>query len=218
MRQLRSPALPVGIFLTATLCLVLCRDKRLAGLAQPLLQPAGRWLHIGTDSLYLLLTLFVLPLLFLVLARENPKHYGLSLGKMRLAVPIFLLFLVFFTAVGLLVGKTGSFRAFYGPAPDGPAGSFLLFLTYLLSMTGWEFMNRGFLMLGLKKYVGVYAVYIQLLPFVLLHLGKPPFELYGSVLFGLLFGFYAYLVNSFIYGAVAHAWFALVIRLGAGTS
>jgi hypothetical protein len=86
-------------------------------------------------------------------------------------------------------------------------------MTYAVYMWGWEFINRGFLVIGLKKYVGIYAVYIQLIPFVIMHIGKPPFELYGSIVFGLLFGFYAYVVDSFIYCVLAHTYFALVIRL-----
>jgi len=65
--------------------------------------------------------------------------------------------------------------------------------------------------------VGVYAIYIQLLPFAILHAGKPPVELYGSILFGLVFGAYAYMVDSFVYCVLAHACFAFVIRIFIGS-
>ena len=161
------------------------------------------------------IVLFLVPLCFLLLVRERPKDYGLSFGRVRLALPVLAVFLFGFGMVAFLSGKLESIATFYGTGArsvhDGP----ILLLGYLVSLWGWEFMTRGFLLLGLKRYVGVYAVYIQLLPFVILHLGKPPFELYGSILFGLLFGYYAYLVDSFVYCAVVHAWFALVIDLSA---
>lgn len=216
-RTLRSPPLPAGIFLVATLSLIVCRDKRLSSLIQPELQSLSALLHVGPDCLHSFFALFLLPLSFLLLVRENPKRYGLCLGKWKLAIPIFFLLCAGLTLLGFLVGNMSSFQNYYGPSPKNLSDSLFLLLTYVVTMWSWEFFNRGFLLLGLKKYLGVYSVYVQLLPFVILHLGKPPFELYGSVLFGLFFGFYAYLVDSFIYGAIAHAYFAFVIRLCIGS-
>jgi hypothetical protein len=216
VRKLKSPILPVGIFLVATLCLVAWRDKHVAAIVKPVLQPLSALVHIRVDALFSLVMLFLVPLCFLLLIRENPKRYGLSLGKMNLALPVLAVFLFGFGMVAFLSGKLESIATFYGAGPLGAREAALVFFRYLSSLWGWEFITRGFLLLGLKRYVGVYAVYIQLVPFVILHLGKPPFELYGSVLFGLLFGYYAYLVDSFIYCAIVHAWFALVIDLSIG--
>jgi len=173
-------------------------------------------LHVSPHCLYSFIALFLIPICFLLLIRENPKHYGLCLGKMKLALPVLSVFLFGFGMVAFLAGKLDSITAFYGAGPSSPRDASVLFLSYFICFWGWEFITRGFLLLGLKRYVGAYAVYIQLIPFVILHLGKPPFELYGSILFGLLFGYYAYLVNSFIYCAIVHAWFALVIDLSIG--
>ena len=216
IRKLKVPLVPVGIFLVTTLCLVAWQDKDTAATIKSALHPLPALLHISPDSLYTLILLFFVPLSFLFLIRENPKHYGLSLGKMKLALPILAVFLFGFGMVAFLSGKLGSIRAFYGAGPRGAGDASVLFLRYLISLWGWEFITRGFLLLGLKRYVGAYAVYIQLIPFVLLHLGKAPFELYGSILFGLLFGAYAYLVDSFLYCVIVHAWFALVIDLSIG--
>jgi hypothetical protein len=216
VRRLKTPALPVGVFLTATLCLVVWRDRGLSLAVKPLLDPLSALLHVGTDSLYCLIALFLAPLAFLLLARESPARYGLTLGKVKLALPVFAVFLFGFGMVAFLSGRLESIAAYYGGSPRTARESSLLFLQYLISLWGWEFINRGFLLLGLKRHIGVYAVYVQLIPFVILHLGKPPFELYGSILFGLLFGYYAYLVDSFIYCAFVHAWFALVMDLSIG--
>jgi len=216
VRRLKTPVLPVGIFLVATLCLAAWKDRHVASLVKPALHPLSELLHVSPDGLYSFIALFLIPFGFLLLIRENPKHYGLSLGKMKLALPVLAVFLFGFGMVAFLSGKLDSIAAFYGAGPHSARDVSLLFLHYFVLLWGWEFITRGFLLLGLKRYVGVYAVYIQLIPFVILHLGKPPFELYGSILFGLLFGYYAYLVNSFIYCAVVHAWFALVIDLSIG--
>ncbi len=214
--KLRTPALPAGIMLVATLCLVVWRDRSVAPAVKTAILPLATLLRISPESLYTLLVLFGVPVCFLLFVRENPKHYGLCLGRVKLALPVLAVFLFGFGMVAFLSGKLGSIAAYYGAGPRGAADAFGVFLGYLVSLWGWEFITRGFLLLGLKRYVGAHAVYIQLIPFVLLHLGKPPFELYGSVLFGLLFGAYAYLVDSFIYCAIVHAWFALVIDLSIG--
>ncbi len=215
VRKLKTPLLPVGIFLMAALCLVVWKDRNTSSAFKSVLQTPSAFLHVRPDDLYTFLILFLVPLSFLLLVRENPRDYGLSFGRVRLALPVLAVFLFGFGVVAFLSGKLDSIAAFYGGGARSAHDGLLLFLGYLVSLWGWEFMTRGFLLLGLKRYVGVYAVYIQLLPFVILHLGKPPFELYGSILFGLLFGYYAYLVDSFIYCAVVHAWFALVIDLSA---
>jgi hypothetical protein len=215
-RRLKTPALPVGVFLTATICLAAWRDRNLSLALKSELEPLGALLHVGTDSLYSLIVLFLAPLAFLLLARENPARYGLSFGRVKLALPVFAVFLFGFGMVAFLSGRLESIAAYYGGSPRSARELSLLFLQYLISLWGWEFVTRGFLLLGLKRHIGVYAVYVQLIPFVILHLGKPPFELYGSILFGLLFGYYAYLVDSFIYCAFVHAWFALVMDLSIG--
>ena len=216
MGKLKAPILPVGIFLVATLCLVAWKDRLLSSEIKSALLPLSALLHISPDCLYTFLALFAVPLCFLLLVRENPKRYGLSLGKVKLAFPLLAVFLVGCGVIGFLVGKLDSIATFYGAGPRSVLDASLLFLSYLISFWGWEFITRGFLLLGLKRYVGAYAIYIQLLPFVILHVGKPPFELYGSIFFGLLFGTYAYLVDSFIYCAIVHAWFALAIDFSIG--
>jgi len=99
-------------------------------------------------------------------------------------------------------------QSFYGRGNFSDSNWLLVFFSYFLFMWAWEFMSRGFLLFGLKPYIGKYAIFVQLIPFVLLHLDKPAFELYGSIVFGLVFGYYAYITNSFLYCALLHAYFA----------
>jgi len=213
IRELRSPTLPVCIFLAGTLSFVAYKDKHLYSLIQPELQSAAQYLHLGADCLYTFLSLFALPCILLVIIGEHPKNYGLSFGRARLALPIFVVLLAGLTLLGLVVANMSSFKDHLSPSPPSIAGWVSLFISCIVYMWGWEFITRGFLLLGLKRFVGVYAVYIQLIPSVILHLGKPSFELYGSIVFGLFFGFYAYLVDSFIYCALSHAYFAFVITV-----
>ncbi len=207
--------MPAGIYLVAILCMVAWRDRDLSRLFAPAFEAPAFLLRVSPDRLYTFAILFVGPLCFLLLARQRPRDYGLTLGRVRVALPVFVVLLVGCTGVALSAGRLESMAAFYRGVPNIHPDAFVL-LGYLFAFWGWEFITRGFLLLGLKRYVGIHAVYIQLLPFVILHLGKPAFELYGSIVFGLLFGYYAYLaylVDSFVYCAFLHAWFAFVLDL-----
>jgi len=215
---LRTPLLPVGIFLVATLSFLLYKDKDLSSSIRPQLAGASEFLHLSPDCIYSFLTLFVLPLLFLFLMRQHPRNCGLSFGRVRLALPLLVLILAVLTVCCRLIADMEAFKDYYA-ANLRDFGDYLsLFVTYFFCMWSWEFINRGFLLIGLKRYVGVYSVYIQLIPFVILHVGKPTFELYGSIPFGLLLGFYAYLTNSFIYCVIVHAYFAFMIKVFVGLS
>ena len=210
---MRTPLLPVGIFLVATLSLLLYKDKNIYSAIRPELLRASELLHLGPDCIYSFLTLFLLPLLFLLVMRQNPRDYGLSLGRVRLALPLLVLISAVLTVCCRLIADMEDFKTLYAANLRHFGDYASLFVTYLFYMWSWEFINRGFLLIGLKRYVGVYSVYIQLIPFVILHLGKPPFEVYGSIPFGLLLGFYAYVTNSFLYCVIVHAYFATMIKV-----
>jgi len=102
LRSLKSPPLPVGIFLVASLSFLLCRDKNLLALIKPHLEPLGELFRLGTDCLYSFLTLFLVPLIFILLTGGKPKDYGLSLGKIRLAIPLLLVLLAVLTGLAFL--------------------------------------------------------------------------------------------------------------------
>jgi hypothetical protein len=71
-------------------------------------------------------------------------------------------------------------------------------------MLAWEFFWRGYVLFGLKDKFGYYAVFIQMLPFFILHRGKPEIEVFASIFAGLILGFQALRANSFIYCFALH--------------
>jgi membrane protease YdiL (CAAX protease family) len=74
-------------------------------------------------------------------------------------------------------------------------------LIYLFS---WEFFWRGYMLFGLKEKFGYYAVLIQMIPFVILHNGKPFAETFGAIAGGIALGILALRTNSFLYGVITH--------------
>ena len=69
---------------------------------------------------------------------------------------------------------------------------------------GKEAFWRGFLFFGLEEKFGIYAILIQMIPFVLLHQGKPFIESVGAVFGGIALGYLAYRTRSIWYGIIIH--------------
>ena len=71
-------------------------------------------------------------------------------------------------------------------------------------MIAWEFIWRGFMLFGLEKRFGGYAVLMQMIPFVILHNGKPFLETFGAIFGGIALGILALRTRSFYYCVVTH--------------
>ena len=139
--------------------------------------------------------------------REELKNYGLQFGEFKIGLVIsFIFFLVMLVAVW-----------FFSSAPEFVAkyphllstrnhwGNFLIYESGMfLYMISWEFMWRGFMLFGLKEKFGYYSVLIQMLPFVILHNGKPAAETFGAIAGGIALGILAFRTNSFFYCVITH--------------
>lgn len=213
LRREPAPLFPVGLLLVATVTLTVSHDQRIVSFLGTKLPGLSGPKGVQFYDVYCFILLFILPAAYVKLAGRKLKEFGLCWGKAKLALPLFVVFFVLLTLLGYVASRIGSFEGFYGSVtPRDFREVLLLFVTNFLFMWSWEFMHRGFLLQGLRDHVGGLAIFIQLIPFVILHLDKPPIELYGSIIFGLVFGYYAYLTRSFVYPAVLHAYFATLTR------
>ena len=74
----------------------------------------------------------------------------------------------------------------------------------LFYMIAWEFIWRGFMLFGLEKKFGYYSVFIQMIPFVILHNGKPFLETFGAIFGGIALGILALRTRSIYYCIIVH--------------
>ena len=82
-------------------------------------------------------------------------------------------------------------------------------LGYVCYFFGWEFLFRGFLTLVLARYIGALAIVVQVVPFALLHVGKPQPEALGSIVAGIALAILALRTRSIWWGFLLHAAVAL---------
>lgn len=140
------------------------------------------------------LFLVVPALLLKLVARERLRALGLGLGDWRAGLWVAGAGLVLIALPGgLSAGWMPAFVEEYPlaglAAADG--GRFVLYeLAYgLLYYVAWESFFRGFLQLGLRAHIGdVGAILVQTTASTLLHIGKPPGEIWAALLAGFVFG------------------------------
>ena len=88
---------------------------------------------------------------------------------------------------------------------------------YLMQFVAVEFFFRGFLLHGAKHRFGAWAILLPLIPYMMVHFGKPPAEAAGEVVAGLVLGFLSLRTGSILYGVVLHAGVALAMDLASLT-
>jgi membrane protease YdiL (CAAX protease family) len=162
-------------------------------------------------------TLFVLSVIIIkFILKENLKDYGLALGDYKTGIKISALFLAVMLPIIWIVSSTESFIQKY-PHLHTARESWTIFFIYesgmLLYMFAWEFIWRGFMLFGLKERFGYYAVFIQMIPFVILHNGKPELETFGAIAGGIALGILALRTKSFYYCVAVHIGIMFLIDI-----
>jgi membrane protease YdiL (CAAX protease family) len=150
--------------------------------------------------------------------RERLSAYGLGLGDRRAGARIALVFLAVMVPVAIVAAR---FPAFAGKYPlsraagDGALSLIVYEAGFLAYFAAWEFFFRGFLQFSLERVVGVHAVLLQSIPFVLRHVDKPEPEALGAVVAGIALGLLARETRSVWYGVFLHWGVALTMDLAA---
>jgi len=156
----------------------------------------------------------VIPLLLLLLLAPGELHrFGLALGRIREGLGFTGLALSAMLPVVFVAATFQSFQDKYPlcwAATNSWTHLALYEVAYFLYYIGWEFFFRGFMLFSLERRLGpVYAVLVQMMPFALLHIGKPEMETIGSILAGIALGVLALRTRSVLYCVLLHglvAW------------
>ena len=165
-----------------------------------------------------LLLLVVIPALVAKLvAGLSLRDLGLRVkGTGRDAWTYLALYLIFMPVV-YLVSLQPSFQAvypFYKPRGGNIGVDFLIFeIVYCLQFFAIEFFFRGFMTLGLKRYIGWASVLVMIAPYCMIHYYKPMPEAMGAIGAGLILGALSWRTGTIIYGWALHYAVALSMDL-----
>jgi len=158
--------------------------------------------------------------------RQSPTFYGITKKGVKLR-PYFILLLL---VMPLVIGASFSSDflnqyPMYQRANGLIAAQFLNIpewvvainyeITYALSFFSVELFFRGFLVLGMMRYLGPNVVLPMVATYAFLHFGKPIGETIGSIFGGYILGIVAYYSRNIWGGVVVHMGLALLMELAA---
>ena len=153
-----------------------------------------RYHTFGSLVLRYIVLYLALPAAGLALLRLNPLDTGLRAGDYRRGLIHVVVACAVSLAIVIIGTRLESVGAYYEPRSTTPLLRYIAERTVIIFAV--EYIYRGFLLFGLKRDFGEGAILIQMIPFTLLHAGKPEVETIGCILTGLYFGYVAYRTNS----------------------
>ncbi len=161
---------------------------------------------------------FILPVLLIVLVHRRPlRSFGLGAGDWRFGLKVSAIFYLLMLPILWVVSDLQMFQQVY-PHAASVRNDWSLLLIYeavfLLYFIGWEFVWRGYVVFGLAPHTGAaVAVFVQMIPFVILHYGKPLPETIGSIVAAIALGALSLRARSFWYAVLIHWSVMLTIDL-----
>ena len=163
---------------------------------------------------YLLLPLFWATLA----ARHSITELGLGLGRIRDHVQVYLVLAALLTPLLFLVSAQPAFLRVYpyfDPLPGAPLWPdfWRLELLYFAQFAAVEFFFRGFLVQGLRSTFGYASIYVSLLPYCMIHFGKPLPEVLAALVAGLVLGHLSLASRSIWPGVALHIFAAATMDL-----
>lgn len=145
---------------------------------------------------------------------ERLRDYYIGFGRLGRHWWIYAgLFLLILPAV-LYAATLGEFTEtypFYAYANRSPLDFWSWQLLYALQFVTLEFFFRGFMLKGLKPRFGSGAIFVMVVPYTMIHFGKPLLETLGAVIAGIALGTLAMRTRSIWGGAFLHVGVALLM-------
>jgi membrane protease YdiL (CAAX protease family) len=165
---------------------------------------------VGTLITYILIPGLVVKVLF----RERLRDFGLNVRGIHRSAWAYLVMLGVMVPVLLWISTTERFLNYYpfyrlrSGEPLWPR--FCIWEAfYVLQFFALEFFFRGFLVLGLRRRFGFYAIFAMMVPYCMIHFGKPMPETFAAIIAGIVLGFMSLKTRSIWFGAAIHVAVAL---------
>lgn len=158
--------------------------------------------------------MFLIPVISIKFVfKKKLSDFGFTLGDKKFGILTSAIFFAFMFVIVMIVSSSIEFKVAYPQGGEALRNNYQLLFLYelciLVYMLGWEFLWRGYMLFGLKEKLGLYTIFIQMIPFFILHKGKPEIELFASILAGIILGVQALRSRSFIYSWILH-WMVMV--------
>ena len=210
-----------AVLLTVSLSLILNRfyggpdrDRQLRWVTQTLADfpypDLVNWLYWGAAKL---VSYALLPWLCIRLVLKQPlADYGLSLNHERKVWLLYVGMAALVVPMAYAASHSASFLQVY-PKYRAAGASWPQLLIwesiYGLQFLMLEFFFRGFMLFALARQIGSLAIFVMVVPYSMIHFGKPFAECVGSIIAGIALGTIALRTGSIAGGVMVHctvAW------------
>lgn len=165
---------------------------------------------------FAILLYLVIPALWLKLSGEKLSDYGFCRPQGKSLWSIVAVLLAAMIGPVWLASHLPSFLQtypFYSYALYAPTRWMVFEAAYLAQFVALEFFFRGFLLFSLEKKMGSAAIFVAMLPYCMVHFGKPLPEVFGAVVAGIVLGWLAWRSRSIVGGLALHWSVALSMDL-----
>ncbi|MBK7364798.1 MAG: CPBP family intramembrane metalloprotease [Nitrosomonas sp.] len=167
----------------------------------------------------IILFYFILPILLIVfILKERLAEYGFAIHfNWDSYKPYLLMLIIMVPIIGYFSG-TQSFMAGYPfytvERTEQLYPNFVIWqFFYFLQFIALEFLFRGFLLHGTKGKFGFYAIFVMMIPYCMIHFGKPLAETIGAIVAGIVLGIMSLKTKSIWPGVMLHYGVAIMMDL-----
>lgn len=152
--------------------------------------------------------------------KEKITEYGVSFkGAFKYWYP-YLWMLVLMVPLVIYISASESFLAMYPFYKVAPGENlfpkfFIWEMVYFLQFFALEFFFRGFILHGTKHRFGFYAIFFMMVPYCMIHFGKPMLETIAAIIAGLILGHMSLKSRNIWLGVIVHCSVAFMMDLSA---
>jgi uncharacterized protein len=146
-------------------------------------------------------------LVVLAMPRERLRDYHVSPRGFLEHLWVYVVLFALVAPAVYIASKTQSFQHTYPFYKQANRSSFDFWAweaLYALQFLSLEFFFRGFLLQGLRRAMGSNAIFVMIVPYCMIHYGKPMAETMGAIGAGVILGTLAMRTRSIWGGVVIH--------------
>lgn len=157
-----------------------------------------------------ILTLFVF--------KMKLRDMGLTFRNSMQGWPLYVIMLAVMIPLVAYFSGTESFQSrypFYKPVQGEELWpNFIIWeCVYFVQFVSLEFFFRGFITLGTRKSFGYMSIFVMMVPYCMIHFGKPMPETIGAIIAGIVLGTLALKSRSVVLGILIHYSVAITMDL-----
>jgi uncharacterized protein len=164
-------------------------------------------------TIYLIIPVFIVKYIF----RHKLFDYGIRFKNIHKDYPLYILMMVVMLPLVYFASTTVSFQERYPIFHPAKHELFPIFfwweVAYFLQFVAVEFFFRGFILHGLKNRFGFYAIFISMIPYCMVHFGKPFGETIAAIFAGIILGTLSLKSRSIVLGIVIHYSVAITMDI-----